>query len=127
MDVSSTTLPPSVAAALDALVAQVRQAEPIQRYYQAKARLDADPQAGVLLARFSTAQADLRFRQSRGQVAQADVDQLRALQRQVQSNRAIMDYAETQQMAMAYLPEVNQEISELLGLDFASLAGPASC
>ncbi len=127
MDASNTTLPPSVAAALDALVKQVRRAEPIRRYYQAKARLDADPQAGALLARYSTAQADLRFRQSRGQVAQAGVDQLRALQRQVQSNRAIMDYAETQQMAMAYLPEVNQEISELLGLDFASLAGPASC
>ena len=127
MDASNITLPPSVAAALDARVEQVRRAEPIQRYYQAKARLDADPQAGALLARFSTAQADLRFRQSRGQVAQADVNQLRALQRQVQSNRAIMDYAETQQMAMAFLPEVNQEISELLGLDFASLAGPASC
>ena len=127
MDASNITLPPSVVAALDALVEQVRRAEPIQRYYQAKARLDADPQAGALLARFSAAQADLRFRQSRGQVAQADVNQLRALQREVQSNRAIMDYAETQQMAMAFLPEVNLEISELLGLDFASLAGPASC
>jgi hypothetical protein len=38
-----------------------------------------------------------------------------------------MDYALAQQEALAYLPQVNQTISELLGVDFAALAGPASC
>lgn len=41
--------------------------------------------------------------------------------------RFIMDFAETQQLASAYLPEVNQEISQLLGVDFASLVRPAGC
>jgi cell fate (sporulation/competence/biofilm development) regulator YlbF (YheA/YmcA/DUF963 family) len=127
MDASNITLPPNVAAALEALVKQVSHAEPVVRYYQAKARFDADPQAGVLLARLSTGQAELRTRQTRDRVAQAKMQELRALQREVQSNRVIMDYSETQQVAMAYLPEVNLEISQLLGVDFASLAGPASC
>ncbi len=127
MNPSNNTLPPNVVAALEALVGQLSHAEPILRYCQAKTRLDADPGASALLERFSTAQADLRFRQSRGTVVQTDVDQLRTLQREVQSHRAIREYAETQQAARAYLPLVNQEISELLGLDFAALAGPASC
>jgi cell fate (sporulation/competence/biofilm development) regulator YlbF (YheA/YmcA/DUF963 family) len=127
MNTSNDTLPPSVVAALEALVEQLSHAEPIQRFYQAKTRFDADPDAGVLLARLSTAQAELRTRQTRDRVAQAKLQELRALQREVQSNRVIMDYSETQQVAMAYLPEVNLEISQLLGVDFASLAGPASC
>ena len=80
-----------------------------------------------MLDRLAKAQSDLRVRQAHNAVTQADVDQLRAIQRQVQSNRKIMDYARTQQAAVAYLPMVNQEISQLLGVDFAALAGPGSC
>jgi len=96
-------------------------------YQQAKERLNADIRSRELLERYSRTQTELRVRQSQNAVTQADVDQLRALQREVQANRKIMDYAETQQAAIAYLPAVNQEISQLLGVDFASLAGPASC
>ena len=127
MDTSTVTLPPELLAATESLADSLLRAGPIAAYRRAKARLDADPHAHALLERFSAAQADLRFKQSRGTVTQADVDHLRALQREVQSNRAIMDYAETQQAAIAYLPEVNLEISQLLGVDFGSLAGPASC
>jgi len=38
-----------------------------------------------------------------------------------------MEFAMAQQEAVAYLPQVNLEISEMLGVDFASLAGPGSC
>jgi len=101
--------------------------EPIAAYRQAKKRLEADPDAGELFERFQSLQADLRVRQARGTITQADVTRLRTLQRAVQSNRLIMDYAETQQSAQAYLPEVNQEISQLLGFDFARFAKPSGC
>jgi cell fate (sporulation/competence/biofilm development) regulator YlbF (YheA/YmcA/DUF963 family) len=121
------TLPENISTATEQLAAAILRAEPIAAYQQAKARLDADPEAHELLERLTRAQADLRMRQTKNAVTQADLDQLRDLQRQVQSNQRIMDYAETQQMAISYLPAVNQEISQLLGVDFASLAGPASC
>ncbi len=121
------TLPESISTATEQLAAAILRAEPIAAYQEAKARLDADPEACELLERFASAQADLRKRQSKNAITQTDMDELRALQRQVQSNLRIMDFAETQQEAAAYLPEVNLEISELLGVDFASLAGPASC
>jgi cell fate (sporulation/competence/biofilm development) regulator YlbF (YheA/YmcA/DUF963 family) len=127
MDTTVITLPENISTAVDQLAAAVLRAQPIADYQQAKARLDADPEARELLDRLAKAQSDLRVRQAQNAVTQADVDQLRVIQRQVQSNRRIMDYARTQQAAVAYLPVVNQEISQLLGVDFASLAGPGSC
>lgn len=127
MDTSNSILPPALLEATESLALTLLASEPIVAYHRAKAHLDSDPEARELLERFSTAQRDLRQRQGKGGVTQADMDRLRTLQHAVQSNRVIMDYAETQQAAIAYLPDVNQEISQLIGVDFASLAGPASC
>ena len=41
--------------------------------------------------------------------------------------RAIVDYAFTQQAAIAYLREINHTISELIGTDFAALAKKSTC
>lgn len=38
-----------------------------------------------------------------------------------------MAYVRAQQDAMAYLPGVNLEISELLGVDFAALSNVSTC
>ena len=127
MEPKVATLPEEVINATEQLAAAILRVEPIAAYQQAKARLDADSEARELLERLSKLQADLRTRQARNGITQADMDQLRALQHQVQTNQTIMDYARTQKDAVAYLPAVNIEISQLLGLDFAALAGPASC
>ena len=127
MDMSNSILPPNLLEATENLALTLLASEPVMAYHRAKARLDSDPEARGLLERFSTAQRDVRVRQGNSGVTQADMDRLRTLQRAVQSNRVIMEYAETQQAAIAYLPVINQEISQLLGVDFASLAGPASC
>ena len=127
MNTQTVTLPPAVLAAAETLAAAITRVEPIAAYRRAQARFEADPHARALLKRLSTAQADLRVRQSRGTLMQTDVNNVRALQREVGSNHTIMDYIEAQQAAIAYLPEVNQEIGQLLGMDFAAMAGPASC
>lgn len=127
MSAMSVNLPPTVLAAAERLATAIEASEPVAAYRQAKARLDGDARANELLRELSDAQADLRRRQSNGGVTQEALQQVRALQREVQSNVVIMDFAMAQQAAIAYLPQVNQEISQLLGVDFASLAGPASC
>lgn len=127
MDTSNSILTPELQEATEALALILLSAEPIVVYHQAKARFDSDPLARELIERLSAAQSDIRLRQAQGSVKQADLERLRALQREVQSNRVIMDYARAQEAAIAYLPQVNQEISQLIGIDFASLAGPASC
>lgn len=121
------SVPHEISTAAEQLAKAILRAGPIAAYQQAKARLDGDTQARELLERFLKTQSDLRVRQSRNAVTQSDVDELRALQREVHSNQRIRNYAETQQAAIAYLPAINQEISQLLGVDFASLAGRGCC
>ncbi len=118
---------PDLMAATQVLAENLLASEPFAIYQQARARFNADPQARGLIERLSQAQADLRQRQMGHEVTQADVNQLRALQGEVQSNPVIIDYAVTQQAAVTYLREINQVISELIGTDFAALAKRPGC
>ncbi len=124
---TTTSLPSNLSAATERLAQAILHSEYVSTYQQAKDSLHADPQAVALLERLSSTQADLRIKQNQGALTQAEINALRALQKEVQANPKIMAYAQTQQDAIRYLPYVNDEISELIGIDFASLAGPASC
>lgn len=127
MKTELTTLPPPLIEAIEMLAAALLNTEPLAAYRQASANLEADPDSTTLLSQFSAAQAEVRKCQGNGTITQFHLDRLRSLQRQVQANSTIMSYADAQQAALAYLPEVNLEISQLIGLDFASLAGPSGC
>ncbi|HLE27168.1 MAG TPA: YlbF family regulator [Anaerolineales bacterium] len=129
MNTDNVALSPQLLTATEALAVNLRQSEPFVLYHQARDLLEADAQAQALLRQLSEAQADVRARsgQARGEVTQHDVDQLRALQRMAQANRVIMDYVRTQQFAIDYWREVNRDVSELLGVDFASLARRPGC
>ena len=118
---------PHLMAATQALTDNLLAAEPIVTYHQAFARFNADPQARDLVQRLSQAQTDLRRKQASGGVTQAEADQLRQLQSAAHANRVVIDYAQTQQAAVNYLRTINQEISQLIGVDFASLAKKSSC
>jgi cell fate (sporulation/competence/biofilm development) regulator YlbF (YheA/YmcA/DUF963 family) len=118
---------PDLMAATQALAENLLASEPFALYQQAYTRFNADPQARDLIQHLSQAQAELRRKQANGGVMPVDVDQLRTLQSEVQSNRVIVDYASTQQTAITYLREINQAISELIGTDFAALAKKSTC
>jgi len=68
-----------------------------------------------------------RKQQGHDSVTQSDIDELRAVQAQVQANAVILAYAQSQQEAVNFLREVNEEISQLLGVDFAVLAKQNTC
>lgn len=127
MKTDLTTLPPTLVEAIETLAAALLNAEPLVAYRQAVAALEADPDSTTLLNQFSAAQNEVRKCQGNGTITQFHLDRLRSLQRQVQANSTIMSYADAQQVALAYLPKVNLEISQLIGLDFVSLAGPSGC
>lgn len=103
-------------------------AEPIVAFREAKARLDADPHARELLERLAETDADLRRRQADGTLTKADIDRAREVHVEASSDPSIGDLVAAQQAAVAYLPEVNLLISDLLGWDFAAMAAaPANC
>ena len=121
--VSATILKEAASALTDNLLAS----DPFIRYQRAQARLNENHQARALLEQLSQTQASLRKKQASGSVTQAEVDELRAIQEQVQRTTVIMDYAEAQQQAVNFLREINSEISQLLGINFASFANHSTC
>ncbi len=127
MNSNKTTLPATLLAATEDLAVQLLASEPFTTYHAAWGRLNADARARALLQRLSQAQAELRQKQMRQAVAQSDVDQLRALQSAVQADRTIAEYMHAQQRAVGFLREMNREISESLGVDFAALAKRPGC
>lgn len=120
-------LPERLQEAVEVLSENLLAAEPFVLYDRAQIRLNADRQAKSLLEQLSTLQAKIRSGQINGGVTQKDIDQLRTLQGEVQENQTIMEYARAQQTATDYVREINHEISQLVGMDFASLARQTSC
>jgi cell fate (sporulation/competence/biofilm development) regulator YlbF (YheA/YmcA/DUF963 family) len=120
-------LNPSMQEAADMLIGNLLASESFVCYQQAHTRLNEDRQARVQLEQLSGAQADLRKKQSNSGVTQVEIDALRALQDQVQHNSVIMTYARSQQDAVNFLCEINDEISQLLGINFASFANHTTC
>lgn len=127
MNGNRTTLPATLFAATEDLAIQLLASEPFTAYHAAQGRFNAAAGARELLQRLSQAQAELRQKQAQQTVAQSDIDQLRALQSAVQADRTIADYIHAQQAAVGFLREMNREIGELLGVDFAALAKRPGC
>ena len=122
-----TVLSPQLQEAAQSLIDNLVASEPFLNYQQARTRFNQDSEAHTLLERLSHSQANLRQKQADGGVNQAEIDSLRLLQQRVQRNPVIMDYSQSQQDAVTFLREINNEISELLGVNFAALANHATC
>jgi cell fate (sporulation/competence/biofilm development) regulator YlbF (YheA/YmcA/DUF963 family) len=105
----------------------LRASTPMKAYFDANANLKTDTEAMGLLDKLAQAQAVLRVKQNDGGLTQADIDDLRALQFRAQAQPTIVVYLQAQQDLRALLPQINYEISQLLGVDFASLARKSGC
>ncbi len=117
-------LNPTVEAAARKFALKLRASSPIATFWQAKERLEADEEAQRLLAELQQRQQALMLKQQNGSgITQEEIDALRRLQQEAQRNPLIMAYVQAQRYAQAFLPEVNMEISQLLGFDFGGLAG----
>ena len=112
--------------AASSLTENLNQSEPFLRYKAAEQRLHADQQAMQLLSDLSALQQKIRRQQNTGAISQKDLTQLRTLQSAVGTNETIQDHLLTQELAVAFLRELNQTISQQLGIDFASLARRSS-
>jgi cell fate (sporulation/competence/biofilm development) regulator YlbF (YheA/YmcA/DUF963 family) len=120
-------LTPELSQATDSLIQNLLASEVFLTYHQSLAKMNSDTQARDLLENLSMLQTELRRKQNSNSVTPSDLDELRTVQAQVQVNSAIMEYAQSQQDAVNFLREINQEISQLLGVDFASLAKQSTC
>jgi cell fate (sporulation/competence/biofilm development) regulator YlbF (YheA/YmcA/DUF963 family) len=121
-------LNPELQVATQALALALRQSPPIAAFEEAQARLEQDQEAKALLNRLREAQRRYLDKQRHGGLTQADIDAVRQAQAAVQRHPTVIAYGQALQVAQAFLPEVNLEISQVLGFDFGALAaGPGSC
>jgi cell fate (sporulation/competence/biofilm development) regulator YlbF (YheA/YmcA/DUF963 family) len=104
------------------LAQNLLQSEPFLRYKAAERKLQVDQEAQQLLTDVSAWTQKIRDQQYSGHIDITDLERLRTLQNAVAANDVIQDYGLTQELAIASLREVNEEISMLLSIDFSSLA-----
>jgi len=122
-----TVLSPQLQEATQSLIDNLLASEVFMHYQEARKLINEDSEARTLMERLSNSQATVRQQQTSGSVGQAEVDSLRLIQQRVLRNPVILDYAQSQQEAVDFLREINAEISQLLGIDFASFAKHATC
>ena len=122
-----TTLSPELQEATQSFIENLLASEAFMHYQDARKLMSEDEEARTLMERLSNAQATVRQKQASGNVGQAEVDSLRLIQQRALRNQVILDYAQTQQEVVEFLREINGEISQLLGIDFASFANHATC
>lgn len=108
------------------LADNISQCAEIVAYRRAEKALLNDQQATKLLNDLSQLQQKIREEQYSGSIVPADLNTLRSLQATVSENRIIQTYLASQDTAIAFLREVNQEISKLVGVDFAALTRRSS-
>ena len=123
----STTLSPQLLEATQLFIDHLLASEAFMHYQETRKLINEDEEARTLMERLSHAQSTVRQQQVNGNVGQAEVDSLRLIQQRVLRNPTILDYAQAQQEAVESLREINGEISQLLGIDFASFANHSTC
>lgn len=123
----STTLSPELQEATQSLIDNLLASEAFVRYQNARVRFNADQDAHDLMDQLAKAQARLRQKPGESKVNQAEVDSLRLLQQRAQQNPVILAYAQSQEEAVRFLRKINGEISQLLGINFASFASHSTC
>jgi cell fate (sporulation/competence/biofilm development) regulator YlbF (YheA/YmcA/DUF963 family) len=114
------TLSTEMEAATDALVRSLLEAGPLADFRRADAAMASDAAAAALVEEMEELQTGLRRKQ--GDVTDEDIERLRRLRRETESNPTIAAAVETRDAAAAMLAEVSREISRELGVDFSAFA-----
>lgn len=99
-----------------------------REFHSAQEKLKQDKEARSLLEQFQKKQQEVREARMRGRGFSGDAfDEIEKLQRKLQSNSTIMEWARAQQEAIFLIQETNQIISQAAGFDFgqsSSSGGP---
>ena len=118
---------PQLQEATKMLLEHLLASEAFTHLQNTRRQMDLDQEAYALMEQLGKSQTRVRQMQAKGEVKQAEIDSLRLLQQRVLRNLVILNYLESQQDAANLLRDVNREISELLGINFASFANHSTC
>lgn len=103
------------------LAENLEQSEPITRFRQATQLLKDDQSAQELVNEATTLKQKIYAKDASREEMQKNFPRLRELNNQIARNPMIQEQSQSQEMAINFLREINQEISQLLGFDFGSM------
>lgn len=111
------------------LAESLRQSETVLRFTKANQALTNNQQAQQLLDEAADLQQKIYAKDASREFMKENFPRLRELQNQIATSPVLQEQYQAQEMAIQFLREINQEISQLLGIDFASLTRrpEASC
>jgi len=112
---------PELFAAISDLAESLEHSEAVLDFSEKNQRLVSDQNAIQLINEARELQNKVYAGDSIGAELEADLTRLHELQNLISSNANIQEQTTAQETAVAFLQEINQEISQLLGFDFASL------
>ena len=127
MTTQNKTLDGNLGTAVNNLAASIQYSEPVYQFLTAREKFNHDPIARQIIKELSEYQRIIRQKQADNSITADDLQKLRSLQVKAQENKTISTFSFAQQEAIGHLREINTEISNLLGIDFASLAKSTSC
>lgn len=107
--------------ALHNLIEHLTHSEAFARLRSAEQNLMNDEQALSLLNRLAEVQQKVKAQQQSGKASEEDVRRLQQLQVEVAEHPLIQEYEYSREAYIALVRQVNQHISQEIGLDFASL------
>jgi len=95
---------------------------------RAEEALRKDSQARKLLSDYQSTQRSVQMaRMWGGRIAKDELDGLRSLEAKINSNQIIKNLLDAQKRLQEMLGNLNTEISDLLGIDFASNSTVGGC
>lgn len=111
------------------LAESLEQSEPITRFRQATQLLQDDLDAQQLVSEAAKLKQIIYAKDASREEMQKNFPRLREINNQIARNPMIQEKSQAQEMAIEFLREINQEISQLLGFDFGSMTkrAGASC
>lgn len=106
----------------------LKSSPPIERFLNAKKKMEEDRETQKLVALFQKKQRELWLKQRDGTFTPEDMKTIRELQYKVINNPLIREFSGAQDEAFEFCRSVGEHISRLLGVDFGALiAAPSTC
>jgi len=101
--------------------------EEFSAYDAAQKAFHKDDEARDLMTRLNTLSHELGQKQHQNELTDEDIELYRSLKTQFTENETVSNLQEQENKITETFRECNREISQELGLDFASNAAPSSC
>lgn len=120
-------LPTALNQSLKNLIQSLTQSYELQNYLNAKHEYEADTTSFQLLQQLTAAQSELMQKQYDSQISRDDLKKIRDHQQRAKNNEKINAYSLSQQNAITFFREINDQISQLIGMNFAKLAKNSKC